>query len=224
MFCGKCGANVEQGRPFCSACGQPMQGYAVGQAVANAPASGSVPAGAAPVYGAPGSPSLPASAAQSNIGYAGFWLRLVAAIIDGIVISIPLMPVFFLVFIDIFRHAQDFQGRQDPAGLMTILGPKIGLIFFISAIASWLYWGLFESSAWQATLGKKALGIIVTDLEGRRISFGRASGRFWAGRGVGAIPYLGGTYFLVDCICVGFTEKKQAIHDMIASCLVLRKL
>jgi len=201
-----------------------MQGYAVGQAVANAPASGSVPAGAAPVYGAPGSPSLPASAAQSNIGYAGFWLRLVAAIIDGIVISIPLMPVFFLVFIDIFRHAQDFQGRQDPAGLMTILGPKIGLIFFISAIASWLYWGLFESSAWQATLGKKALGIIVTDLEGRRISFGRASGRFWAGRGVGAIPYLGGTYFLIDCICVGFTEKKQAIHDMIASCLVLRKL
>lgn len=224
MFCGKCGANVEQGRPFCSACGQPMQGYAVGQAVANAPASGSVPAGAAPVYGAPGSPSLPASAAQSNIGYAGFWLRLVAAIIDGIVISIPLMPVFFLVFIDIFRHAQDFQGRQDPAGLMTILGPKIGLIFFISAIASWLYWGLFESSAWQATLGKKALGVIVTDLEGRRISFGRASGRFWAGRGVGAIPYLGGTYFLVDCICVGFTAKKQAIHDMIASCLVLRKL
>jgi uncharacterized RDD family membrane protein YckC len=224
MFCGKCGANVEQGRPFCSACGQPMQGYAVGQAVANAPASGSVPAGAAPVYGAPGSPSLPASAAQSNIGYAGFWLRLVAAIIDGIVISIPLMPVFFLVFIDIFRHAQDFQGRQDPAGLMTILGPKIGLIFFISAIASWLYWGLFESSAWQATLGKKALGIIVTDLEGRRISFGRASGRFWAGRGVGAIPYLGGTYFLIDCICVGFTAKKQAIHDMIASCLVLRKL
>ncbi len=99
-----------------------MQGYAVGQAVANAPASGSVPAGAAPVYGAPGSPSLPASAAQSNIGYAGFWLRLVAAIIDGIVISIPLMPVFFLVFIDIFRHAQDFQGRQDPAGLMTIIG------------------------------------------------------------------------------------------------------
>jgi uncharacterized RDD family membrane protein YckC len=201
-----------------------MQGYAVGQAVANAPSSGSVPAGAAPVYGAPGSPSLPASAAQSNIGYAGFWLRLVAAIIDGIVISIPLMPVFFLVFIDIFRHAQDFQGRQDPAGLMTILGPKIGLIFFISAIASWLYWGLFESSAWQATLGKKALGIIVTDLEGRRISFGRASGRFWAGRGVGAIPYLGGTYFLIDCICVGFTAKKQAIHDMIASCLVLRKL
>ena len=201
-----------------------MQGYAVGQAVANAPASGSVPAGAAPVYGAPGSPSLPASAAQSNIGYAGFWLRLVAAIIDGIVISIPLMPVFFLVFIDMFRHAQDFQGRQDPAGLMTILGPKIGLIFFISAIASWLYWGLFESSAWQATLGKKALGVIVTDLEGRRISFGRASGRFWAGRGVGAIPYLGGTYFLIDCICVGFTAKKQAIHDMIASCLVLRKL
>jgi uncharacterized RDD family membrane protein YckC len=151
-------------------------------------------------------------------------LRLVAAIIDGIVLAIPLMPIFFLVFIDMFRHAQDFQGRQDPTALMTVMGPKIVLILFISAIASWLYWGLFESSAWQATLGKKALGIIVTDLEGRRISFGRASGRFWAGRGVSSIPYLGGTYFLIDCICVGFTAKKQAIHDMIASCLVLRKL
>ena len=105
-----------------------------------------------------------------------------AAIIDGIVVSIPLMPVFFLIFIDIFRHAQDLQGRQDPAAFLAIMGPKIGLILFVSAIVSWLYWALCESSAWQATLGKKALGIIVTDLEGRRISFGRASGRFWAGR------------------------------------------
>jgi uncharacterized RDD family membrane protein YckC len=199
-----------------------MMGYLVGQAPSAAPTSGVVPTSGVPAYG--GSPNLPASSAQSNIGYAGFWLRLVAAIIDGIVISIPLMPVFFLVFIDIFRHAQDFQRGQDPAAILTIMGPKIGLILFISAIASWLYWALCESSAWQATLGKKALGIIVTDLEGRRISFGRASGRFWAGRGAGTIPYLGGTYFLVDCICVGFTAKKQALHDMIASCLVLRKL
>ena len=222
MFCAKCGANVEQGKPFCGACGQPVQGFSVGQATAGV--AGAVPSAAVPAYSAPGSPNLPASAAQSNIGYAGFWLRLVAAIIDGIVISIPLMPVFFLIFIDIFRHAQDLQGRQDPAAIIAIMGPKIGLILFVSAIVSWLYWALCESSAWQATLGKKALGIIVTDLEGRRISFGRASGRFWAGRGVSCIPYLGGTYFLVDCICVGFTAKKQAIHDMIASCLVLRKL
>ena len=220
MFCAKCGANVEQGKPFCGACGQPVTGYAVGQAAASA--AGVAPSAAVPGYAMPG--NLPVPEAQANIGYAGFWLRLVAAIIDGIVLAIPLMPVFFLVFIDMFRHAQDFQGRQDPTALMTVMGPKIVLILFISAIASWLYWGLFESSAWQATLGKKALGIIVTDLEGRRISFGRASGRFWAGRGAGSIPYLGGTYFLVDCICVGFTEKKQAIHDMIASCLVLRKL
>ena len=125
-----------------------------------------------------------------------------------------------------FRGTIEYRVRRilAAAGILTIIGPKIGLILFVTAIASWLYWALCESSAWQATLGKKALGIIVTDLEGRRISFGRASGRFWAGRGAGSIPYLGGTYFLVDCICVGFTEKKQAIHDMIASCLVLRKL
>ena len=183
MFCGKCGANVEQGRPFLQRVRTAQcRDFAVGQA-RTASVVGAVPSAAAPAYSAPGSPSLPASAAQSNIGYAGFWLRLVAAIIDGIVISIPLMPVFFLIFIDIFRHAQDLQGRQDPAAFLAIMGPKIGLILFVSAIVSWLYWALCESSAWQATLGKKALGIIVTDLEGRRISFGRASGRFWAGRG-----------------------------------------
>src|ERR1700678_1757090 len=121
------------------------------------------------------------------------------------------MPVFFLVFIDMFRHAQDFQGRQDPAGILTIIGPEIGLILFVTAIASCLYWALCESSAWQATLGKKALRIIVTDLEGRRISFGRAVGRSRDVRASSSMPYLGGSYFLVDCICVGFTENKPVI-------------
>jgi len=54
------------------------------------------------------------------------------------------------------------------------------------------------------------------------LSFGKASGRFFAGRGLGMVPYLGGLYYLVDCIMAGFTEKKQALHDMIAGCLVQR--
>ncbi|MDE3111233.1 MAG: RDD family protein, partial [Acidobacteriota bacterium] len=45
----------------------------------------------------------------------------------------------------------------------------------------------------------------------------------WGGRGIGAVPYLGGLYFLISCIMAGFTERKQALHDMIANCLVLRK-
>jgi uncharacterized RDD family membrane protein YckC len=74
-----------------------------------------------------------------------------------------------------------------------------------------------ESSSWQATLGKKALDLAVTDLEGQRITFGRATGRHFAKIISGLIP-LG-----IGYIIAGFTEKKQAVHDLIASCLVVRK-
>ena len=217
MYCSKCGANLEEGKAFCSACGLPVAGYPLGQPGAAGSATPGVLPGATAVY-------PPAAALQPMMAYAGFWLRLVASIIDGVILSIPLLPVFLLIFLGTFRNMQDLQNLQDPTTLWTIIGPKILALLIVSAIASWLYWGLLESSAWQATLGKKALGLIVTDLEGRRVTFARASGRFWAGRGVSSIPYLGGTYFLVDCICVGFTAKKQAVHDMIASCLVLRRL
>jgi uncharacterized RDD family membrane protein YckC len=225
MFCAKCGANVEEGKAFCGACGQPVLGYSVSApSTSVSPLPGTGP-GAIPAYASPATPQTwQATAAQQNVAFAGFWLRLVAAIIDGVVLSIPLMPVFLLVFLGTFRNMQDVQSAHDPTALWAMLGPKILLVLIVSAIASWLYWGLLESSAWQATLGKKALGLIVTDLEGRRVTFARASGRFWAGRGVSSIPYLGGTYFLIDCVCAGFTARKQAIHDMIASCLVLRKL
>jgi uncharacterized RDD family membrane protein YckC len=81
-----------------------------------------------------------------------------------------------------------------------------------------IYYAWMESSSHQGTLGKMALGLIVTDLEGRRITFARASGRYFAKIITGLIP-LGIGYMMA-----GFTEKKQALHDMIASCLVLRKV
>jgi uncharacterized RDD family membrane protein YckC len=97
-------------------------------------------------------------------------------------------------------------------------------VFFLTVsfaaifVLGWLYYASMESSAYQGTLGKMALGLIVTDMQGRRISFGRASGRFFAKLLTGLIP------FFVGYIMAGFTEKKQALHDIIASCLVLRKI
>ena len=87
----------------------------------------------------------------------------------------------------------------------------------ISTIIQWLYFSLTESSSWQATLGKKALGLTVTDLEGRRIGFGRATGRYFA-------KYLSTLILFIGWLMAGFTEKKQALHDMMAGTLVLRKL
>jgi uncharacterized RDD family membrane protein YckC len=112
----------------------------------------------------------------------------------------------------------------NPVELIASLLPRILLLTVFSAIASWLYWSLMESSSWQATLGKKALGLYVTDMEGHRASFARTTGRYCAGRLVTIVPSIGGLYFFVSCICAGFTERKQAIHDIIAGCLVLRKV
>lgn len=74
-----------------------------------------------------------------------------------------------------------------------------------------------ESSAWQATLGKKILGLKVTDLAGNRISFARASGRFFG-------KILSGMILGIGFLMAGFTERKQALHDILAGCLVLRQL
>ena len=219
MFCSKCGANVPQGNPFCGACGQPVAGYSVAQPAGIAAGAPSVQPGATPVYAPP--------AVAPGVAYAGFWLRLVAAIIDVLIISIPLAPIYILVVLGILKNSRDLQSMQDPTMVWTILGPKMFWFFVVGLVGltvNWLYHGFFESSTWQATPGKKALGLIVTDLEGRQVTFGRASGRFFSGRGATILSLPGSAYYFVDCICIGFTERKQAIHDMIASCLVLRRL
>ncbi len=89
------------------------------------------------------------------------------------------------------------------------------MILVIAAIG-WLYFALMESSKNQGTLGKMALGLKVTDMDGNKISFGRATGRYFS-------KILSGMILMIGYIIAGFTDKKQALHDMIASCLVLRK-
>jgi uncharacterized RDD family membrane protein YckC len=80
----------------------------------------------------------------------------------------------------------------------------------------WLYYALFEASSWQATPGKRVLRLYVTDLHGRPITFTRATIRHFA-------KIISSLTFLVGYFLAGFTEKKQALHDLIASCLVLRR-
>lgn len=72
-----------------------------------------------------------------------------------------------------------------------------------------------ESSSWQGTLGKKALGLRVTDLEGNRVGFGRATGRYFA-------KIVSGLILFIGYIMVGFTAKKQGLHDMMVATLVYR--
>jgi uncharacterized RDD family membrane protein YckC len=85
-----------------------------------------------------------------------------------------------------------------------------GIMFFVN----WLYFTLQESSQRQATIGKMALGIVVTDLNGERIGFAKATGRYFA-------KILSAIILLIGFIMVAFTEKKQGLHDILAGTLVV---
>lgn len=212
MYCSKCGGNVPENATFCSACGQPT-GVASGSASAGGPAGGYASTAV----------MAPAAVTAADVRYAGFWLRVVAAIIDAILIGIPFGAIFFVMIAGQLPFLMRAQ-QQDPMTVMFRIMPQMLMFLAICLVGSWIYWAALESSSWQATLGKKALGLYVTDVQGARATFGRTSGRFFAGRGIGMVPYAGGLYFIISCILAGITEKKQALHDIIAGCLVLRKL
>jgi uncharacterized RDD family membrane protein YckC len=214
MYCSKCGTAIPQNAAFCAACGQPVNQPSM--LAANAPGfATATPLAAAPPYGYVASPAFPAMA------YAGFWLRVVAYLIDGLLagIGFSVLALIGVAMVGV-GHFKDFaQGANNPDDFFT--PDVIGIVFVLAAVAVvmvWLYYAGMESSIYQGTLGKMALGLIVTDLDGRRISFGRATGRYFSKLITGLIP-LGIGYAMA-----GFTEKKQALHDMIASCLVLRKV
>jgi uncharacterized RDD family membrane protein YckC len=159
--------------------------------------------------------------------YAGFWLRFVAYLIDGVIFGIPLgilCVVLFLVFggVAAIHGAIPVNGDPDAmqAALPGLIGAMLGFYFMFFAIAivgSWLYYAMLESSARQATFGKSIMSLRVTDMNGNRLSFGRASGRFFGKLVTGLVP------FGIGYIMAGFTEKKQALHDFIAATLVWKK-
>lgn len=143
------------------------------------------------------------SATRSNGEPTGFLLRVGAHIIDRILASI--LQVLFIVAVGAVSAAVDGE-----------IGAVIrGIGGFLSIFIAWFYYASMESSSAQATLGKQALGIKVTDLDGRPITFMRATGRHFA-KILSAIPL--GIGFLMPI----FTERKQALHDMVAGCLVVK--
>jgi uncharacterized RDD family membrane protein YckC len=158
-------------------------------------------------------PAVPGMATTApGVHYGGFWIRLVARFIDGAVISIVLGPIFVLLFSGYFATHHSFDRDQPPDAGFFVLG---ALIAMVAGLSFWLYEALMTSSSKQGTLGKMAFGMKVTDLNGVRISFARATGRFFA-------KILSGMILNIGYIMAGFTERKQALHDMIAGTLVLR--
>lgn len=145
------------------------------------------------------------------ISYAGFWKRGAAAFIDLIVLVIAgtlLSCVFGALIFAIMS-----MGGADAAEI-----EAIGNVFnfIVGPGMNWIYFALFESSTNQATPGKIALGIAVADLDGNRISFVRASVRHWG-------KFFSALIFFIGFFMAAFTDKKQALHDMMAGCLVINR-
>ena len=170
--------------------------------------------------------------------YAGFWKRFVAVLVDGIILVI-------LQFIIAFGVPPTWGNSTNGWD-----NPKVIAYNIFTLVVGWMYFAIMESSSLQATFGKKILGIIVTDTQGNKISFGRATARYfgksfsiliWLAAGLVALmaqnigggesPYqylalllflIGAGVFFFGYLMAAFTPEKQALHDIIARCLVVK--
>jgi uncharacterized RDD family membrane protein YckC len=144
------------------------------------------------------------------LSYPSFWRRLIAAIADAIILAILALALGQALAILAVHPALGLRTRD--IDVISLVGD-----FTVAAllVMSWLYSTLFESSSKQGTPGKIILGLVVTDLDGRRISFGRANARYWA-------RALSIATLMIGFILAAFTRRRQALHDLVSGCLIMR--
>ncbi len=189
MFCPACGQEVMEDANFCPNCGHTFRDETQ-------------------------PPALTVMEARrlAAVHYAGFWRRVLAYLIDVLLVFIVSTGAAAIAELALGVKLGITWGmaggiRQGPSGVT---------IFLVRLIIAWLYWAGMESSDQQATLGKMAIGIKVTDLEGERISFGRATGRYFG-------KIISGLILCIGFMMAGWTAKKQALHDLMAGTLVVKK-
>ena len=137
-----------------------------------------------------------------KVQYAGFWKRFFAFLIDMIILGVPTG-----IFLALAGNGQ---------GFLNYVAAIIAIALFVGG---WVVFTVMESSERQATPGKAAMGIKVTDLDGNRISMKRAAARNLA---MIIVSWLLLGYFCIPFLMAGWTKKKQALHDMMTECLVVQ--
>jgi uncharacterized RDD family membrane protein YckC len=145
--------------------------------------------------------------------HAGFWRRFAALIIDSFILSAAAFLLYMLLAVIVIIPAAASGGRHVDE---VAVGFLMLLFCVVLIVIRWLYFALCESSRWQATPGKLALSLCVTDMYGRRIGFGQATGRYFG-------KILSGLIFDIGFMMAGWTARKQALHDLLAGCCVVRK-
>lgn len=180
---------------FCAQCGQWLAEGDASCPRCGSPAHGTAigPLTAAPAVAAPEPPP---------VRYAGFWRRFATMIVDGLVLFFPTAVVRVTLGGDAWG-----MGRWDDPGALRAS--------FINVLLWWGYCAALESSPWQGTLGQQLLGIRVCDDRLRRISFGRATGRY-AAQWVSALTC--GIGYLVNL----WTRRRQTLHDLASGCVLAR--
>ena len=135
--------------------------------------------------------------------FGGFWIRVAAYIVDTIVLLIPTLLASFL-----YRSLTPANDPIEKSIVETVDGIlNIGI--------SWIYFAGLWSSPWQASLGQKICGLRIVDFSGERISFGRATGRFFA-------TFLSLVFLCIGFVMIAWTSRRQGLHDLIAETYVLK--
>ena len=149
--------------------------------------------------------------------YAGFWRRAVAFVIDNILLLLSLLPILWPISMWQNTLAAQIEQTQTldvaAVGMLVLLSLVANLCFLV---AFWLYFSLCESSSWQATLGKRIMGIKVVTHAGKRMRFLHATGRCFA-------KVLSSLTLNIGFVMAGCTKRKRALHDMVVQTYVVRK-
>jgi uncharacterized RDD family membrane protein YckC len=185
--------------------------------MASVPNSGSVPPPPPPVWNAE---------PQQAVRYAGFWLRVLAALIDGIILGVISQIIGFFFP----SPAIPFDEEMDVDKVLEILQASMpwGRVVLTTAVV-WAYFAFQESSSARATLGKRALGVRVSTVDGAQLSLGTATLRAWPiylpnaawliGPGLASLVSLAA---FIACVAVAFSARKQGLHDKMASAILTR--
>lgn len=183
-FCRSCGREVASQYRFCPECGS--RDFTT-QRPSQTPSS-APPSMSATISGAP-------RRAFSGAVYSGFWRRFAAFFIDVLVLLIPSVVLLFICIA---------LGFGEDSVMTNLANGILGLVYFAG----------MESSSYQGTIGKRAMGIRVCDMDGKQLSFANALGRYFG-------KILSSLLLCIGYLMIAFTSRKQALHDMMAGTVVL---
>ncbi|MBE9608426.1 RDD family protein [Chitinilyticum piscinae] len=203
MFCPQCGQQNDNQARFCSRCGGKLPEASVAPGVNEHNPYGVSPATAI-------AQDLPPAQETEHFGYAGFWERFAAHFIDNLITTVVAMAISLVMGFAV-GVAMGLGGAGEAASMV---GGVLG--FVIGLIVPWLYYAKLESGPQQATLGKRWLGLAVQRPDGESLSFARASGRYFG-------KLLSAALLLVGFLMQPFTQRKQALHDLMADAIVVRR-